>query len=305
MATLTFKQAEALADKGRPWTFKMQFQGLDPSNASGQSDKFWLATGRGKGEPVEIHFGATGTVGQVQVHDWAYVAAKVPEKEAKGYRYVDTLFVRVRQTTIDLHNAHKGAAMAASNSQPAGASVNGWVAPTVPAQAPLPALAPPTPVPAPWSQQTMTGGCNIIDPVTNIRIALAILPTYILVEFEQYPLRAGGFQTERALIEKAAGSCQVKWVDNPTFHVMVARNSHQVLDQLRDALQDYVGIARPAPLVAKADPYDRIVSVIPPAATGGNWRALDGADKFVMWLTPKGARQLVQQNPAVKVAGLG
>lgn len=205
MALITFKQAEALATRGRPWTFKMQFQGLDPNNLSGWSDKFWLATGRAKDEPVEIHFGATGSAGQIQVKDWAYVAAKVPEKEAKGYRFVDTPFVRVRQATIDAHNASKG--------RQAPVAITG----TGPFWAPAPTPAAPAPVPAqPFAPPPPVG---------------------------YYP--------------------------DP----------------------------------AAKDPYDRIATVGPDPAAG-NWKALDVNGKLVMRLTASGARTLLQENPAIKVAGI-
>lgn len=104
MAKLTLTDARNLMLKGKPWTFRMEFQGPNPNNKSGWSTKFWLATGRGFTEPVEIHFGTIGAIGGVGstllVRDWSYVEAKAPEKEAKGYHYADTPFVRVQPSTI-------------------------------------------------------------------------------------------------------------------------------------------------------------------------------------------------------------
>jgi len=101
MARLSLADARNLMLKGRPWTFRLEYQGTNPNNQSGWSTKFWLATGRGQSEPVEIHYGMIGNKPQVIVKDWAYTETKATEKVAKGYFYADTPFVRVRQTTID------------------------------------------------------------------------------------------------------------------------------------------------------------------------------------------------------------
>ena len=106
MATITFSDARHKALNGRPWTFKLQFSGF--SSQGGKSNKFWRATGRGMREPVEVTYGAVGSEGTTIVKDWAYVARKAPEKEAKGYVVVFTPYVRIRQQTIDAFNAQKG-----------------------------------------------------------------------------------------------------------------------------------------------------------------------------------------------------
>lgn len=98
MATLTLTDARRLMLKGRPWTFRMECQ-------VGGRNAFWLATGRGGAEPVEIHYGGIGNKPQIIVKDWAYVDKVAPEKEAKGYCYVQTPYVRVRQSTIDAFSA--------------------------------------------------------------------------------------------------------------------------------------------------------------------------------------------------------
>lgn len=93
MACLTLTDARNLMLKGRPWTFRME------CTLNGRSAA-WLATGRGQNEPVEVHFGAIGAKPTILVKDWAYVEKTAPEKEAKGYVYVDTPFVRVQPSTI-------------------------------------------------------------------------------------------------------------------------------------------------------------------------------------------------------------
>ncbi len=94
MATLHFADAERLSRQGKPWTFRLECT-VNGRNA------FWLATGRARNEPVEIHYGGIGNKPQIIVKDWDYVAAKTPEKTGKGYDYTNTPFVRVRQATID------------------------------------------------------------------------------------------------------------------------------------------------------------------------------------------------------------
>lgn len=98
MARLTLTDARRLAGRGRPWTFRMEC-------TTGRSNKFWLATGRGVTEPVEIHYGRIGTRGTVIVKDWSYVEQKAPEKEAKGYVYVPTPFIRADQAIAQAKGA--------------------------------------------------------------------------------------------------------------------------------------------------------------------------------------------------------
>lgn len=146
MARLTLTDARNLMLKGRPWTFRLEFQGPNPSNKTGWSTKFWLATGRGSHEPVEIHYGTIGGANPtIMVKDWSYVEAKAPEKEAKGYSYADTPFVRVQPSTI------AGASPAPVVAPPA-SSVPQW-----PTTKPLPVQAPALPLtgntpPGPWGR---------------------------------------------------------------------------------------------------------------------------------------------------------
>jgi hypothetical protein len=125
---LTLTDARNLMLQGKPWTFRMEFTGPNPNNAGGFSSKFWLATGRARHEPVEIHYGSIGGgTPMVLAKDWTYVETTAPEKEAKGYTYAATPFVRVRASTLNL-------AAAVANAAP-------------PAPAPAPVVAPPPPPP--------------------------------------------------------------------------------------------------------------------------------------------------------------
>ena len=100
MALLTLAEAEQIAGRGRPWTFRLEFCGSNPSNVSGQSDKFWYATGRGLAEPVEAGWGANGNAPQFQLIDWTELRIRVADKLAKGYDYADTPFVRMSPANL-------------------------------------------------------------------------------------------------------------------------------------------------------------------------------------------------------------
>lgn len=142
MATLTLTDARNLMLKGKPWTFRMEFQGPNPNNVSGWSTKFWLATGRARHEPVEIHYGTIGGgTPTILVKDWDYIEQKAPEKEAKGYVYKDTPFVRVRQSTINVWLTSQG--------QPKGAPLP--VQPSPPPAPPKPPVAT-SGLPGPWGR---------------------------------------------------------------------------------------------------------------------------------------------------------
>lgn len=133
MALLTLDDARKLAARNRPWTFRLEFKGLNAANQSGRSEKFWLATGRGVSEPVEIHYGAIGSTGTVLVKTWSYVEQVAPEKLTKGYQYADTPYKRVQQSTIDAFNA----AMA-KQPPPSTAPVTSVAAPPAPPPTPAP-----------------------------------------------------------------------------------------------------------------------------------------------------------------------
>lgn len=96
MAKLTFIDADALSSRGRPWTIRLEYHGANAANASGVSAKFWYATGRAKHEPVEIGWGAIGAKPQLMLEpSWADFHARVLDKQAKGYVWADTPYVRM------------------------------------------------------------------------------------------------------------------------------------------------------------------------------------------------------------------
>lgn len=91
MATLTIDDAERLATRVRPWTFRLEFL-----NNPGCT-LYWYATGRGLTEAVEMGWGdttATGTI-QWQLTDWPGLRVKVADMLAQGYTYADTPFIRM------------------------------------------------------------------------------------------------------------------------------------------------------------------------------------------------------------------
>lgn len=95
MARLSLQDAEHLAARGRPWTFRLEFHGANPANQGGFSSKYWYATGRGLTESVEIGWGACGAAPQLLLVDWTDLRTRVDEKLVKGYDYVSTVFVRM------------------------------------------------------------------------------------------------------------------------------------------------------------------------------------------------------------------
>jgi len=95
MALLMLHDAERIAQNGRPWSFRLEYVGVNPNNKTGISDKYWYATGRGLNEDVEIGWGAVGSKPQTQLITWPELRNRVPDKLAKGYMYVDHSYVRM------------------------------------------------------------------------------------------------------------------------------------------------------------------------------------------------------------------
>jgi len=95
MLVLTLRDARQKMSRSRPWTFRLEYHAVN-------AHKFYLiCTGRGRNEPVEVYYGRVGNRPTILVKSWDYVEKTVPAKEAKGYHYVKTGFVRVRQATLD------------------------------------------------------------------------------------------------------------------------------------------------------------------------------------------------------------
>ena len=100
MARLTYQEAEQIAGRGRPWTFRLEYTGSNASNQSGVSDKYWYATGRGTSEMVEVGWGRIGSRPQTMLLPFNKLADKVTEKRNKGYNYVNTPYVRMSAANL-------------------------------------------------------------------------------------------------------------------------------------------------------------------------------------------------------------
>ena len=100
MAKLTLQDAESTAGKGRPWTIRLEYVGANPSNTSGQSAKYWYATGRGLAEKVEVGYGALGTAPQCSLIDLPTLSDRVAEKLAKGYVWANTPYIRMSVASL-------------------------------------------------------------------------------------------------------------------------------------------------------------------------------------------------------------
>ena len=114
MARLTYQDAERIAQKGRPWTFRLEYTGHNAANLGGFSDKYWYATGRGEHEMVEVGWGKIGSRPQTMLLPYHKLANKVAEKLGKDYDYTNTAYVRMSPANI----AKLGGAVNASPAPP-------------------------------------------------------------------------------------------------------------------------------------------------------------------------------------------
>ncbi len=273
MARLTLSDARSTMGRGRPWTFRLEC-------TVGGRNAFWLATGRSRHEPVEIHYGAIGNKPQILVKDWAYVERKAPEKEAKGYVYVDTPFVKVQPSTI--------------------AAAAGSKAPTpVAAPKPVPKVKTPT-APTPEHWRCNSGG-----------LTMRIKGGKIEIVFDKFPASwqtalYGSFKDQLTdYCTKRMGRPISTWwggSNSELFQVHCAEKT--LFKSLVVWLQQQIGVAAtplvPAPKLS--GPYGKVVEVAPKGK--GVWHALSAAGDKVFDLTTKGARDLVAAYPHIKVAGL-
>ena len=144
MARLTIIDAEGIAARSRPWTIRLEYHGVNHNNASGTSDKFWYATGRALHEQVEIGWGAIGAKPQLLLVSWQDLRTRVAEKQAKGYQWEDTGYVRMSPASM-AKIINPSAAMVAPKKTPvaAPAPVTPVVAPTPVSMMPIPPAANP------------------------------------------------------------------------------------------------------------------------------------------------------------------
>lgn len=266
MARLTLSDARSTMGRGRPWTFRLEC-------TVGGRNAFWLATGRARNEPVEIHYGAIGNKPQILVKSWDYVERKTPEKIAKGYDYVDTPFVKVQPSTI---------------------AAGGKAASTPTPKSP----APPIPTPDQW--RCNSGG-----------LTMRIKGSKIEIEFDQFPASWQGavYGTFKDTLtdyctKRMGRPIQTWWggSNSELFHVHCAEKT--LFKSLVVWLQQQIGVAAtplvPAPKLS--GPYGKVVQVAPKGK--GVWHAMSAAGDKVFDLTTKGARDLVAAYPHIKVAGL-
>lgn len=279
---LTLSDARRLMHQGKPWCFRLEYTGLTANGNA--SDKFWLATGRGRHEPVEVRYGKVGTEGRVIVKDWMYVEGKAPEKVAKGYDYVSTPFVGVRQQTIDGFGAQ---------------------------QAPVPPPKPVAPVVAPaapaaqqdaWEDRKAGVHCQI----RSGSIVLVIDPFPSWQKSAGYAFFKGELE---AVCQQHTGSRpRIGWsTDGPnqdrhTFSV--PSNDRGLFKALVAWLRQQIGVlAAPVnPPPGLTGPYAKIATVKP--VGDGVWYALNALGNKVMDLTKQGARDLVADYPHITIAGL-
>lgn len=100
MALITLSEAKNIAARRRPWSLRMEFVGSNPSNQSGQSAKYWFATGRGTNEAVETGHGALMAKATCHLVDFGTFEAKVAEKLQKGYDFVDANYRRMSPANL-------------------------------------------------------------------------------------------------------------------------------------------------------------------------------------------------------------
>jgi len=93
MATLTLQDVEKTAKRNRPWAFRMEY-----TDFSTGITEYWYATGRDFSEDLEIGSGVLGNPPQLSLVSWDSLQKDVDKKQADGYVYVDTPFIRMSAT---------------------------------------------------------------------------------------------------------------------------------------------------------------------------------------------------------------
>jgi len=280
MSILTVTDARNLMQRDRPWTFRLELH--DPAT---NSHKFWLCTGRGRHEPVEVHYGRVGSKAQIIVKDWNYVEQKFPEKEAKGYLYADTPFVRVQPSTINgTTPANPGARM-------------------MPIQTTVPKPAAPSSTTSPVGDRWR---CNKGGVLVRIKGSV------IEVVFDMYPApwQGAGFSTFKSDLtlfcsKFMARSVTTWWGTQGAGNLEHVFHAHcgdrGLFIALVEWLRQQIGVGA-TPLVAVPGPYGQIVQLVPKGQ--GVWHALNVAGTKVLDLTKQGARDLVADFPHIQISGL-
>lgn len=284
MARLELSDARKLMQKGRPWTFRLECRDLTTN-----TNKFWLATGRGRNEPVEVRYGRNGSKGAVIIKDWAYVEAKAPAKIADGYDYVRTPFVRVRQSTIDAHNTAMAAKQAPTlASQAAQASTT---APVLPA--------PNQPVKDKWD--CPSGGVKVYKRSNTIDIVFDVFPA----KWQDQSVFGTFVDTIDALVNGFVGQTpkvKVEWGGQRGNEFVIQSSSVALYSLVVHWLRKQI----PGPTPALVDPPKMTgpfaeVYFVRPSDKG--WHGLNKYGDKIVTLTAKAARHLVQTYSHIEVAG--
>jgi len=291
MAKLTLSDARRAMGRRRPWTFCMEFH-----DAIANSHKFWLATGRGRHEPVEVHYGRIGGKSQIIIKDWDYLETKAPDKEAKGYRYVDTVYVRVQQSTIDAHAAK--ALTTAAKPLPA------KVAPVQKSQPPAPV---PQPTGKPLEWRCDVGGVTVALTPLGIELKMDSFPRPWMTQSKTAGTLLGTFKAE---LRDFCGARMKKygpfvwWGGVGSVDFKVHSTEKSLFRAIVGWLQKQIGSKATAlaPASMLPGPFGKVVSV--KAMGKGIWHAINAQGNKVLSMSAQGARNLVVEHPHITVAGL-
>ena len=263
MARLTLNEARRTMSRGRPWTFRLEC-------TTGGRNAFWLCTGRGRNEPVEVHYGGIGNKPQVIVKDWGYVEAKTPEKVAKGYDYVDTKFVRMNPANF-------------------GGS------PTTPKPAPV---TPAAPTPNVW--RCDNGKLTVTLNGRHIEIKFDVFPAaWQGAAYHTFKNDLEAFCTTHMGFKVGTW-----WGGNNSELFHANCNDKGLFDALVLWFQQTIpGLKTPqVPAPALPGPFGSIVTV--KSIGGGKYQAFDASGIKVVTMPSASARKLVADHAHITVAGL-
>lgn len=291
MRRLTLTDARTKMQQTKPWTFRMECR-------TGGSNKFWMATGRGYNEPVEVIWGKIGhSPNGIRVKDWSYVENTAPLKENKGYIYVATPHVRVRQQTIDAH-------VAAHGNKP---------------RPPAPVLVPPPPTLAQTATASMQGATVQVPPANitewDCRVGglkVRLKTNAIEIAFDVFPAPwqpSTAYHTfkddlEAFCLQFMGCPIQTWWGGDSGEIFRVSRGGSTLFAAVVGWIQKQIP-GKMTPLLPPSSltgPFKRIRFV---QRTTTGWLGLDEYGDKVLDLTRNGARKLLQDYPAhVSMAGL-
>lgn len=94
MPKVTLAHAESIAQKGRPWTIRLEVI------RSFAANEYWYATGRSVTEAVEVGKGSLGQPPQYELIDWPTMRTQVASLLTDGFVWADTPFIRMSAGSI-------------------------------------------------------------------------------------------------------------------------------------------------------------------------------------------------------------